>query len=161
VIAYLLFVASSFASITFTPAHNYATSQEALKIQAASAKLKATIESECFGSFILSRPLIQTNGRTPTQVLEHIRSLAGTSEVRMYTRWHTSAIAYRNPPSKVINLNRKAFTLKKPDCEWAATEGHEAVGHAWGEYGHDYRWNKNRDFSVPYSIGAGVLKCCK
>lgn len=146
------------AYVTFAPVEYYSTPAERTKIKSAELVLNRTIQSACFRDFMAGRKLIQTNGRTPAQVAAHLQSLTGTVPVNMYSRclgaWPcTSAVAYRQPPSMAINLNRNAFYPSMTDCAWAKTLGHESLGHSLGGYDHDYDWSPSRSFSVPYSIG--------
>lgn len=175
---FMLFVAYAQASqITFAPVHKYATAKEIAKIASAEAKLNQVIQSSCFYNYMSQRKLIQTNGRTPAQVAAHLQGLTGVVPVKMYytcmRSWRcpggTSAVAYRQPPSQEINLNRAVFTTAMTDCAWAKTLAHESLGHSLGGYDHDYNWNKQRSFSVPYSMGGADQSqggdafdvCCK
>src|SRR5690606_6439718 len=138
--------------VEFVPVKYYATSEESKKIVETGKKVNEVIHSECFAVFMKNRKLIQTEGRTPEQVVKHIQGLSGKVPVVMYYRRFTSAVAYRQPPEITINLNRKYFYTGLKTCEWASTMAHESVGHSLGEYTHDFNWNKQRDYSVPYSI---------
>lgn len=154
---------------SFEPDNYYTTVKERAKIKAASLKAAEVIHSKCFADFVMSRPLIQTGGRTREEVISHLASLFGSTTVQMYsTLLPSKAVAYRRPPSNVIHLHRSAFYPSLPTCQWAATLGHEGYGHAFGGYDHDFKWNKNRSFSVPYTIGGAdratggdaFAKCC-
>ena len=155
--------------VTFDPVDGYATDAEMEKIASAGKKLNQVIQSSCFHDFMSKRALIQTNGRTPVQVADHLQSLAGVVPVVMYYRcmrsWKcptgTSAVAYRQPPSITINLNRAVYTNAKSDCDWASVEGHESLGHSLGGYEHDFDWSPSREFSVPYSINHAFEACCR
>lgn len=167
------------SGVEFKPVEYYTTKAQRAKIAAAAVKVKEVLGSQCFADFMSKRKLMDTDGRTPTQVVEHLRGLKGTVPVKIYYRCMqfnvfkcpapTSAVAYRQPPSKEINLNGYAFTLDMSDCEWAATMAHEGLGHSMGEYGHSFDWTATRDFSVPYSLGGSVRRnggdaftnCCK
>lgn len=153
--------------ISFAPVPNYATSGEKTKIKNASKKVNEVIQSQCFKDFMLNRKLIQTNGKSNQEVILDLLAWSGEIPVSMYYRcmksWRcpfgTSAVAYRQPPEKTINLNRAVFHSGLSDCEWASTMAHEG-SHVRG-YGHDFNWNKERDYSVPYSINAAFSKCCR
>lgn len=157
--------------LNFTPVAGYATKLQAAKIASASTLVYKVMHSACFVDFMLHRKLIQTNGRTPAQVIEHLQGLGATVPVKMYYRSlaFTSAVAYRQPPSTTINLNSAAFGTGDSDCYWAATLAHEGAGHAVGNYDHDYKWSLSRSFSVPYSLGGADASqggdvfdhCCK
>lgn len=154
-------------SLRFVPQYPmYATESERQMIETAAQMAIDTLRSDCFKNFISHRHLIQTNNRTPAQVAEHLQGLMGVVPVEMYYRCMsfglsclkpTSAVAYRNPGSPTIHLNRASFTEARPLKEWAGTLAHEAFGHALGQYDHDFYWNASRDFSVPYSISGASL----
>jgi hypothetical protein len=151
--------------VSFTPVEYYSTKEERVIIAKAGKLANQVFQSECFKEFISKRKMIQTEGRSSPEAAAHLQSLAGVVPVVMYYRrmgfLGTSAVAFREPPSKTINLNRAHFWSGLPLCEWASTMGHESIGHSLGEYGHDYRWSASRDFSVPYSINAAFEACCK
>lgn len=140
--------------LTFAPVDYYSTKAERVKIKAAEIKVNQVIQSSCFADFMLTRKLIQTDGRSRSQVVAHIQGMRDTVPVNMYYRQRTSAVAYRNEGEKDINLNRKYFSPNLDDCEWASTLSHESM-HAIGEYDHDYEWSPSRSYSVPYSVGGG------
>jgi len=161
--------------VAFIPAKNYATNKEIELIRKASLKLNETVKSQCFSDFLNGSKLLQTNGRTNAQVVAHLLSFNDSVQVKMYyKKWGckigcTSAIAYRQPPEKNINLNSAYFTDKRSPCTWAATMAHESLGHSLGNYGHSSSWNVAREYSVPYKIGGSsdeygsnsFSKCCK
>lgn len=147
--------------VQFIPVKGYATTQEANIIVEAGKKLDQVVRGECFSNFLKNRKMIQTKGQTSAQVVAHIQNLKGKVPVVMYYRRFTSAVAYRQPPEITINLNRKYFYSGLPICDWASTMAHEALGHSLGGYEHDFNWNKQRDFSVPYSLNAAIDSCCK
>lgn len=148
-------------SVTFKPLVKYTTATERAIIERASLKVNEVIASQCFKNFMLSRAMIETNNRTSSEVYSHIASLRGLVDVSMYFKRWSSAIAYRQPPSLKINLNRNYFTASKNNCQWASTMAHEGLGHSLGGYSHSFYDNANRDRSVPYSLNAAFEKCCK
>ena len=162
-------ISSGSPKVVFSPVDYYTTPAERVKILSAGIKANEVVQSQCFHDFIANRKLIQTNGRTPQEVADHLQSLSGVVPVRMYYSAFTSAMAYRQPPELAINLNRKFFNTSQSDCYWAATLGHESIGHSLGGYGHDFNYSPSRSYSVPYSIGGGdaaqggdaFKKCCK
>lgn len=137
-----------------------ATATERALISQASDKVRETVASQCFQDFISKRPMIQTNGKTPSEVASHVRSLTGIITVSMYFKKWSSAVAYRQPPEMKINLNRSFFTARKTPCEWASTMAHEGLGHALGSYEHSFKPTKDRDLSVPYSLNRAFELCC-
>jgi hypothetical protein len=143
----------------------YSTVAERKKIKEAEVKVNEVIQSKCFAGFMGKRKMIQTESRTSAQVVAHIQSLRDTVPVNMYYRrmggiGGTSAVAFREPPEKDINLNRAYFSLGLSTCEWASTIAHESL-HAIGEYGHDFNWSPSRDYSVPYSANSAFEECCE
>lgn len=146
--------------ITLNPVEYYTAPQERTVIKNAQKKLNEVKSSKCFHDFIAARKMIQTQNKTPLQVADHIASLSGSVDVVMYYSRFSSAMAYRQPPELKINLNRKFFYTSLPICEWVSTILHESL-HALANYEHDYQWNAQRDYSVPYSANAGVEACCK
>jgi hypothetical protein len=142
-------------------------------------KFKEVYGSQCFSDFIEKQKMNSTNGRTSKQVADHLLSLRGVVPVKMYyTKYGTkslfcptcsSAVAFRQPPSRVINLNRAFFTSKRSTCRWASTIAHEGLGHSLGGYGHSMKWTRQREDTVPYILsgrkakyGGDVFsKCCK
>jgi len=161
--------------VAFIPAIGYATDKQAAMIENASFKLNQTVKGQCFSDFLMKSKLNETNGRTNAQVLAHILSFNDTVQVKMYyKKWGckigcTSAIAYRQPPEKKINLNSAYFTEKRSACRWAATMAHESLGHSLGNYGHSHQWSIAREYTVPYKIGGATEKydsnafdeCCR
>jgi hypothetical protein len=138
-----------------------ASKAESDKIIESEAKLREVVASACFYDFIKNRQMIQKKGKTNEEVAKHLQSLGGSVPVVMYYKRFTSAVAYRIPPSTTIYLNRRNFYPSLSTCAWVSTIGHESLGHALGEYEHDYNYSPSRDFSVPYSIGFAVDACCK
>lgn len=166
---------SAFGAVNFVPDKS-ATPQEAARILSAGAKVNEVVASQCFADF-MSRVMVvnESKGRSPAQVLEHIRAISGVVPVKMYfKRWGcrigcTSAVAFRVPPKTEINMNRSRFKVSTGDCDWAATMAHEGLGHALGNYGHSMKWTRQREDTVPYLLGGRKIKyggdaftaCCK
>lgn len=153
-------------NVSFKPTN--ATKEESLVIRQAEKIISDTVKSECFKSYFTSQKLIQTEGRTPDQVVTHLRSLKGVVNVNMYYRCMsfgfrclapTSAVAFRDPPSTDINLNRAYFYTAMSPIEWASTMAHEALGHALGNYDHDYNPTDRRPYSIPYQLNEAIEKC--
>lgn len=155
--------------VRFTPVAYYTTVQERAIIKKAGDLVNETMRSDCVQKFIRNRKMIDTEGRTSDQVMDHLLSLTSEVPVKMYYRcmrnWKcpfgTSAVAYRQPPQPDINLNQAVYWSGLPLCEWASVMAHEGYGHSAGEYGHDYEWSPSREFSVPYSLNHAFTACCK
>lgn len=152
------------------------TAKEIQKIESAAKKVSDVVASQCFVDWMIKQKMNNTNGRTPREVIDHLRTLNDDVQVKMYFRCMrrgfrcpipTSAVAYRQPPEKAINMNRAAFTLSTPTCRWASTFAHEALGHALGNYGHSMEWSRFREDTVPYLLsgrkkhfGGDVFDAC-
>jgi len=145
--------------VVFKPVQT--TDIESKLIAEANSKLTDIVRSECFSNFLKDRPMIQTEGRSNKQVIEHLVSLSGVIPMKMYYKRFTSAVAYTVPPDLTIYFNRKYFNKNTSVCDFASTMAHEGYGHALGGYGHDYKYSKARDFSVPYSLNFAIEACCK
>jgi hypothetical protein len=159
----------SVRGVKLSPVFDYTTKAERDVIAKVENKMNEVVQSKCFDDFLSKRKMIQTGGKTSQQVVDHVRGLSGSVPVQMYYRCMsrsirclapTSAVAYRQPPDLDIHFNRAAFYPGLPLCEWVSTAAHEALGHSLGEYDHDFNWNAQRDFSVPYSLNAAVEACC-
>lgn len=137
------------------------TDLESKLIAEANSKLTDIVRSECFSNFLKDRPMIQTEGKSNKQVIDHLVSLSGVIPMKMYYKRFTSAVAYTVPPDLTIYFNRKYFNKNTSSCDWASTMAHEGYGHALGGYVHDYKYSKARDFSVPYSLNFAIEACCK
>lgn len=140
-------------------------------VSKADALIRKTIFGKCFENKLLARnDMIQTEGRTPKQVLEHVRSFSGQIRVVMYYRcmsfnlfkcpFPTSAVAFNEPPSRIINLNRAYFTTVTPPSRWGSTMLHEA-SHAIGGYTHDFEPTARRPHSVPYVLNDVFEDCAR
>jgi len=147
------------SGVTFIPVSN--DKDEILFVTAASDKVNEVVQSKCFSDFMLSRDLIQTKGQSNQEVVNTLKSAKGKINVKFYRKRFTSEMAVRYVPSTDINFNRVYWTGNTKVCEWASTLAHEGLGHALGNYDHDFRYSKSRDFSVPYSINKAFKQCCK
>lgn len=145
-----------------------ATDTEKTIITQAEKIIADTMQSTCLKNFMSNEKLVQTNDKTPALVYEHLLSLQGEIKLHLYSRcmsfsWRcvtpTSAVAYRDPPETDIYLNRVYFHTDLSAVEWAATMAHEALGHALGNYTHDFNATARRPYSVPYKLGEGIEKC--
>jgi hypothetical protein len=154
--------------LDFKPVKNYHTQVEGELIKAARIKAQEVLTGSCFKEFIGSRKMISTGGRSNQEVIDHILSSRVEIPVSMYFRCMsfgfrcpvpTKAVAYREPPSSTINLNRAVFNKSLNVCGWASTMSHEA-SHILG-YEHSFKWTPERDYSVPYSINAAFTACCQ
>lgn len=63
-----------------------------------------------------------------------------------------STVGYTLPKVKWIAINKAKFN-HMDDADIACNIVHEYGGHKLGRYGHSKRWNRARDYSVPYGIG--------
>ena len=114
------------------------------------------IASKCFSDFMLKRKLIQTNGKTPAEVVKDLRENPLIVPVHYYYE-NSSVVGYRQPPWPDIYFNRK-FHNNYGTCATASNAAHE-WSHSIG-YGHDFEATARRPYSVPYSINAASTACC-
>ncbi len=141
--------------IKFDPAKNYTKSElEVLVISEALAN--GLVKSQCFSGLMESRRLIDTNGKTPKEVVDHIRTSKLTVPVTMYYS-NNNIVGYRAPPSLTVYTNRK-FHAGATACSRASNLTHE-WSHSLG-YGHSFKATLSRPRSVPYSINAAFKECC-
>lgn len=132
---------------------------EIKKNQAAIEKIKEVVKSDCFKNELMSRKLIQTNGKTNAEVLEIMLNSKVNIRLSMYRKRFSSVNGYTYDKSDVINLNRKYHDYYGV-CSVANNLAHEALGHKNG-FSHDYKPNLQRPFSVPYSLNVIFEKCCR
>lgn len=165
------------SGITFKIVESTTKGNEVELLNKAIGKFNEVYGSQCFVDFMSKQKMNWTNGKTTKQVVEHLLSLKGEVPVRMYYNPYgnrslrcpkcSTAVAFRQPPSKTINLNRDFFTSKQTSCRWAGTLMHEGLGHALGEYGHSMKWTRQREDTVPYLMsgrknqyGGDVFDAC-
>jgi hypothetical protein len=134
------------------------TGAELKRNQAAIAKIEETVNGQCFKDEWMKRPLIQNNGKTNEQILNEILTVKTSLKLSMYRKRISKVNGYRNVGSDTIHLNRKYHDYFGP-CSIGSNIGHERL-HLMN-YGHDYRPNKQRPFSVPYSFNVVYEKCCR
>ena len=125
-------------------------------IKAAEIKTNETVASTCYASFMLQRALIQTGGRSNQQVVEHIQSAEVKIDVEMYYSLKR-VLGYTYPKVKKEWINRR-YMLSWNKCDLGSLLGHE-TDHKIG-YEHDFNYNDQRKFSVPYSTNEAIDKCC-
>ena len=150
--------------IQFVPISESASALEIRAIEEAGDIANRVKNSDCFREFMASRRLIETNGRTPSEVVFQLQALSGQIPVGLYFRClegsvgctsPTSAVAYRQPPDNTIYVNRAYYNISVGTVdlyELAGSLAHEGIGHVLGGYDHSYTWTPQRDLSVPYSI---------
>lgn len=132
------------------------TPYEQEKIIAAEQRGIQVIASKCFADFMAKRGLIQTNGKTPAQVVNDLRENELQAPVHYYYE-NSSVVGYRQPPYIDIYFNRK-FHDNYGTCATASNAAHE-WSHSIG-YDHDFNATARRPYSVPYSINAAFTACC-
>lgn len=148
-------------NIQFSPITNYGP-RETENLKAAERLANVVVQSACFEKFMVSRKMIQMNGKTRQQVVDHLKSTKLTVPVTMYYS-SKNVIGYRSPPSPVVHTNRKYHGVNsgKSDRYRASNLTHE-WSHVLG-YKHDFHATASRPYSVPYSITAAFNACmtCK
>jgi hypothetical protein len=149
-----------FGAIIFSPVEFYSTPQERAMIKRSGELVNNTLHSSCFRDYMASRRLIETKNLSNEEIISQISRLSGLVAVSMYFNRWSKAMAYRQPPELKINLNRKYFSASGNACGWASTMAHETM-HALLNFEHSFKWTPERQYSVPYSVGSAVEKCCK
>jgi len=132
------------------------TKEEAVKVEKAQAMANEIVQSKCFGDFMLSWGLIDREGRTPLEVIEHIRSAKLTVPVHYY-RSSKKVVGYRQPPYPDIYFNRKYHDYYGV-CDTSSNGVHE-WSHSIG-YGHPFKSTPTRGRTIPYAINNAFDKCC-
>lgn len=134
-----------------------ATQTQIAQLQAAELKVNQTIQTQCFRDFMVKRALIQTNGKTNTQVVDHLQGVKLDLPSHFYYDRFSRVVGYRQPPKPDLHFNTK-FWAGATSCNRASNMAHEG-SHTAG-YGHDYKASTRRPYSVPYSINMGFALCC-
>ena len=126
---------------------------EFLKVE---KKANEIIYSQCFADFMLNRKMIQTNGLSSLEVVNKTRTTPIEIDLISYHSWR-SVVGYTMPNVKWIKVNSKFYNGSSV-CAKASNLAHE-FSHKKG-FGHDSKPNKQRPFSVPYSINEAFEVCC-
>ncbi len=158
-IKFLLFLLISinvFGQIKYWPLYNH-TENEREMVVIAERLSNEMAQAESFRKFMVDRKLIKTNGRTNSEVVQHLGSLNISVPVHMYSSWTSGTVGYRNPPRPDIYTNRK-FHAGASACARASNLMHEWT-HSGG-YSHSYKGTYKRPYSVPYSINAAFRALC-
>lgn len=145
----------AFTGIKFAPVKNY-TSEELEVLAIAESLANQLVKSACFANFMMNRGLIDTNGKQPIEVINHLANLTLNVPVTMYYKFN-NVVGYRNVGSPIVYTNRR-FHAGATACSRASNLTHE-WSHVAG-YSHDYNATRSRPLSVPYSINAAMEKCC-
>lgn len=87
---------------------------------------------------------------TSKEIYDVLMSSSWVYNIRFYSKRFSSANAYVQPPSKVVNLNWAKMKFW-PTNSLANTTTHEAT-HLFG-FEHSYFPTDDRPYSVPYAIG--------
>lgn len=118
--------------------------------------LDKAVKSQCFEDVFLNQEkLVDTNGKTPAEVVNDLRTKKPVVSFQMYYK-NNGTVGYTYSNTNNIWMNKK-FHNRMKDCERAGNIGHE-LSHKRG-YGHDYKRTANRPYSVPYTINRAVEKC--
>jgi hypothetical protein len=134
------------------------TKNEKKHLQRALKKVREVLASSCFETKMTSRKLRKTNGLTNAEVITDLRSKAVEVEFEMYSKWLSKVKGYTYPSTNRIWTNRK-FHNGSTDCNKGSNLLHE-ISHKMG-YGHSFKPNKLRPYSVPYSLNWVMKECCK
>lgn len=123
-------------------------------IKASVVKVNDVVSGQCFREKMLAMDLIQTEGRTPAQVVDSLKGVKIDTE--MY--WTIKRVlGYTLPSAQKIWINRR-YMLQWNHCDLGSLLAHES-SHKVG-YGHDYQSTSRRPKSVPYSINRAFDACC-
>ncbi len=133
------------------------TTEEAVKLEQAESIANRVVQSDCFKDFMLKWGLIWTNGKTPEEVVEHIRNTQLEVPVHYY-RGRCSVVGYRNVGKPDIYLNRCVHDSY--DAEMTASNATHEWSHVLG-YDHPYRYKRWRNKTVPYAINEAFQSCLK
>ena len=132
------------------------TVKELAYIREAEAKMNEVVAGTCFQSKLQSLPLIQTNGKTPTEVVQSLLGAEVKIDVEMYYTLKR-VLGYTLPTAKKEWLNRR-YMLRWSVCDLGSLLAHE-TSHKVG-YDHDFQATARRPQSVPYSINTAFKACC-
>ena len=132
-------------------------------LRVAEKLINEVVQSDCWRSYFESEKtrsqLVQTNGKTRSQVVDHIQSTTKEFPITMYYT-SSNVLGYRQPPSITIHTNSKYHRSKSFSvCSKASNILHEST-HGIG-YGHDKARTARRPYSVPYTAGYGLDHCVK
>lgn len=144
------------SGLHFAPIINY-TDAEKTVLAVAEKLANGVVQSGCFSDYMVTRKLIQTDGRTPAQVVMHLKTAKLTVPVHMYDDGKNGVIGYHNPGDPTIYTNRP-YVSGASACARASNLSHES-SHVLG-YSHDFQRTARRDWSVPYSINFAFMQCC-
>lgn len=132
------------------------TEGEKAKLQAAQGLANRLLPSPCFRSFLEGWGLIDTQGKTASQVVDHLAGASLTVPVHYY-RGRCRVVGYRNPGAPDLYFNRchhDAFNA----CQTASNALHE-WSHVLG-YTHPFKATSTRGRTVPYAINRAIEACC-
>lgn len=142
--------------LTVTKCNN-CTVAELDRIRLAEVKTNEVVRGECFKDSLSKMPLIETNGRTAAQVVEHILNSEVKIEAEMY--WTVKRVlGYTLSGVNKEWINRR-YMMSWGVCDLSSLLGHETA-HKIG-YGHSFRPTPTRHNTVPYSINKVFSTCCR
>jgi len=133
------------------------TDDQYKKIKDAVVKTNEVVASQCFRNVMESRPLIQTNDMSPSQVVNALIHGNITVDTEMYYTFKR-VLGYTIENVHKIWLNRK-YMMSWNICDLSSLLGHEN-SHKVG-FGHDFKATSRRVNSVPYSVNAAFKECCQ
>lgn len=126
------------------------------KIKASAAKVNEVVSSQCFKDSLSRMPLIQTNGKTPAEVVEFLIHAGVKVDTKMYFTYKR-VLGYTLPSVQKIWINSR-YALKWDVCDMASLLVHEGL-HKAG-FKHGYQNTPTRKYSVPYSANRAMDACC-
>jgi hypothetical protein len=124
--------------------------------------LNKTISSQCFADYFTTpkRQLDNTNGLTPSQIVDKLRTPIDLT-INYYYKRFTSALGYESAPDfSTVHINA-AKTGYFTNCQLASLVGHE-MSHAKGFTHNGNSFGPNQ-YTIPYQVNHAFedAGCCK
>lgn len=133
------------------------TAPELEFLRKAEGKMNEVVLSDCFQTKLASSPLIQTENRTPQEVVASLIHASVKIDIEMYYSLKR-VLGYTLPNAKREWINRR-YMKSWGVCDLGSLLAHE-TSHKVG-YGHSHSATKTRPQSVPYTINRVFESCCK
>lgn len=143
--------------IEVTNLSGFTEAEKEIFIKVAS-KTERIVKSESFKSAVLNFSFNGENkfhytSDTPSKVYENSTQRPWLLDYRKEWLWNKSTIAYTTPQISYVVINSRQFK-NLSEAKLSANICHEIGGHKIGGYEHETKWNKDRDYSVPYALGS-------
>lgn len=125
-------------------------------IQKGVAKTNETVISACFRQKLTAMDLIQTDGKSPAEVVDSLIHAGIVIDAEMY--WTAKRVLGYTLPNVMKEWINRRYMMKWNVCDLGSLLAHE-TSHKVG-YKHDFERTKRRPQSVPYSINRAFKACC-